>query len=123
MIGRLEDPDTLYIQELLEASNAGASAGHFTFDPRFWLELGERLDESPGLRLLGWVHTHLIDGGAPGALSTRDVATAHEHFRSPWSVAALICASSTRPETRWFGWRDGGMEEMDAEAVRIASGP
>ena len=112
LIGRLPDLDNIVIDRVVRAPDAGGTSVRFCFDPRFWTGL---LDDAvgPDCRIVGFVHSHLIDHGHGETLSARDLETAHLHFGMPWSIAGLVCASKRQSSVRWFGWQDGTMSELD----------
>jgi hypothetical protein len=115
LLGRMPDPDTVFVERLHRAPASDASVAHFCFDSRFWLDVGTQLDRHPTLSVVGWAHSHLLDEGGPLTLSVRDLIVLHNYFRAPWSVAALVCSSSKSSELRRFGWCDGNVVALDEE--------
>lgn len=112
LIGHMPNIDTIVIREVLYASKEATSVEQFKFEPYFWLNANSYIADI-GLHIFGWHHSHLCDSGYPASLSNLDLTVFHNHFAAPWSVAALVCASSNGPEIKWFGWQDGNVVAIE----------
>jgi len=109
LVGRMPRLDKFVVTELVAAPLSAGSPGSFSFEPRFWLDVGSRLAGAASLRVLGWYHSHLCNAGYPSTLSAQDLAVFYRHFPAPWHIAALVCASTEECELKWYGWRDGSI--------------
>ena len=112
LIGYLPDADHVVVTRVARAPDVGGSSAHFEFHPRFWVGLANDGSNSEG-RVVGWVHTHVVEHGHGPALSRQDLQTAHLHFSAPWSITALACATPDHPEMHWFYWKDGALVRSD----------
>ena len=118
LIGQIPDLDSIVVTDAVCALTNAASPGQFSFTPRFWCDVAHLANN--GTRILGWFHSHLCDLGYPKGLSHCDLEIFHKHFTAPWSVAALICASSQQFEIKWFGWQQGCVVQVETQPAVTA---
>lgn len=122
LLGSIPDLDTTMIRELRLAPSSGASEDHFSFEPRFWLEM-HRACRRTNNRVVGWAHSHLCKHRKhPRTLSVQDLVTSYSYFNSPWLLTVLVCASPSYPDVKWFGWTNGSIVEQ-SDRVEYVSSP
>ncbi len=79
------------VQQVLAAEATSASLALLRFTADSWSRLRRRMtSDMPGLRLLGWWHTHLFPASDSFGLSGLDETLHRLYFTSPWHFAALI---------------------------------
>lgn len=112
LLGTMTNLNTIEILDVFCATADDATPEKFVFQPRFWLDVNARLAGTDAC-VIGWCHSHVCEAGFPDTLSTRDLEVFHMHFPAPWSLAALLCASSAQSVTKWFGWSaDGNVVQL-----------
>jgi JAB N-terminal domain len=104
------------ITHVTPASQAGASAVHFTFTPDSFKDVNQRLSErDQDEELVGWYHTHLFPAttniGTATGLSTIDIDTHSATFRRSGQVAGLINIFDNRRVLRFYSKVGDEMEE------------
>jgi hypothetical protein len=102
-----------YVLELTAAPAArytNASLLHVTFTGDSFEAVKQVLRESyPGLRLLGWYHTHLFAATEEMGLSSVDLTLHFTTFRLPWQLAGLINLDSGQRTLRFYVRRNNTM--------------
>lgn len=104
------------ITHVTPATNAGASAVHFTFTADSFREVNQILDKRDrGEELVGWYHTHLCSSGrgigADTGLSDVDVDTHLATFRRSGQVAGLISLSGDLRALRFYSRTGSEIEQ------------
>jgi proteasome lid subunit RPN8/RPN11 len=85
-----EDPGGRYyvaIRAAIAAHEPSGSPTHLHFRPESWKPIWDKLYSDPGLRIVGWYHTHPRLGVF---LSGTDLRTQRLYFPAPWHIAIVI---------------------------------
>lgn len=90
----------IVITDAIPALRARASGAHIEIAPEHWIAVHRELASRPGLRVLGWFHSH--PGGWVG-MSGVDRETQRAQFNVDWQVGLVIA-----PHTGRFRFYQGG---------------
>jgi proteasome lid subunit RPN8/RPN11 len=90
----------IIITDAVPAIAARASGAHIEIAPDHWIAVHRELASRPGLRVLGWYHSH--PGGWVG-MSEVDRETQRAQFNVDWQVGLVIA-----PHTGRFRFYQGG---------------
>ena len=90
----------IVITDAVPAVAARASGAHVEIAPEHWIAVHRELASRPGLRVLGWYHSH--PGGWVG-MSDVDRETQRAQFNVDWQVGLVIA-----PHTGRFRFYQGG---------------
>ncbi len=102
----------LHIAGVIEGESARSAAAQVTFTSDTWTHFHDRLEiEYPGLRIVGWYHTH---PGYGCFLSEMDVFIHRGFFDLPWQVAWVF--DPVRLADALFAWR---ADQPDRDTVFI----
>jgi len=103
--------DLLVVTEVVAAVGVG-SRYSFRFPGESFLHIASVVSQrEPGMRLLGWYHTHVVPITVGGGLSSIDVDLHRCTFRLRWQVAALVELHGACPPLRIFYLKDGTPRE------------
>ena len=87
----------------IDARYTDASSASLTFTHKTWSYVSEQLEQRfPGLRILGWHHTHPNYGVF---LSEYDLFIQENFFNLPYQVAYVV--DPVRSHTGFFAWKQG----------------
>lgn len=95
------------ITDVVPAPDAPSSPGHIDIRARDWIEIYNQLERRPGVRLLGWYHSH---PGLHLGMSLTDRVTQRRIFGMDWQVALIVDPSRRRfrfyigPESKRARW-------------------
>lgn len=105
------------VHDAMEAPATRAGVSHVTFSHETWTEINrKRDDEFPGLRIVGWYHSHPNIGVF---LSKQDMFIQQNFFDDDGHVALVI--DPVKRETVIYTWRDR-YRKIDKKGVYPADG-
>jgi proteasome lid subunit RPN8/RPN11 len=112
------------VSESLRAPNTEAGATHVTFTDTSWQAMGQEGERRfPGLRIVGWYHTH---PKMSIFVSSQDVFFHSHFFKEEWQVALVI--EPHKHLAGFFIWRNGQLlpaagfyERFDIERRSVIS--